>query len=431
MVEYTCPRCGTTFAQKGHYTRHLNKKKPCVLESKVEALIEQKVQEALGHKKAHGQYFTIAKELQDFVFRSVKHKGATLLEPSFGAGHLLLPFLAADPAYPVICYELDTTIKPVLQFGPSQTAVYGDFLQQPITRRFKTIVGNPPYVKQSTGNLYLKFIDRCFELLEADGELIFIVPSDFLKLTSAAPLIERMSKAGAFTDFLFPHNERLFEGASVDVVVFRYEKGALQGGSTKVNGAEKGIAIVSGIITFPSVVPDTAAQTISSRFNVYVGLVSGRDEVYRVPFGNLDVLLDKGNVQKFIYTEKWPAADAAVTAHLTANKETLLGRGIRKFSESNWWEWGAPRNKKAMEAAAGRPCIYVRNITRSREVCFAGTVQYFGGSLLCMIPKADMTGEEIKKVVDWLNTEEFQANYKYSGRFKIGHKQLCCAPMPV
>ena len=34
-----------------------------------------------------------------------------------------------------------------------------------------------------------------------------------------------MTENGSFTDFLFPHDEKLFEGASIDVVVFRYEKG--------------------------------------------------------------------------------------------------------------------------------------------------------------------------------------------------------------
>ena len=48
------------------------------------------------HKKDLGQYFTIAGELQTFVFDKVRHKSHRLLEPSFGAGHLLKKFKEYD-----------------------------------------------------------------------------------------------------------------------------------------------------------------------------------------------------------------------------------------------------------------------------------------------------------------------------------------------
>ena len=162
--------------------------------------------------------------LQSFVFDKVKHKSSCLLEPSFGAGHLLKRFKEYDDNYPMVCCELDESVEPVVSFNARQTLIYGDFTQEKLGAKFKTIVGNPPYVKQKSGNLYIRFIELCYDLLHDDGEMIFIVPSDFIKLTSAASIIDKMTQNGSFTDFLFPHNEKLFEGASVDVVVFRYEK---------------------------------------------------------------------------------------------------------------------------------------------------------------------------------------------------------------
>ena len=64
--------------------------------------------------------------------------------------------------------------------------VYGDFMKQTITKTYKTIVGNPPYVRTKKGNLYIDFTEKCYNLLDDNGELIFIVPSDFLKLTCAS-----------------------------------------------------------------------------------------------------------------------------------------------------------------------------------------------------------------------------------------------------
>ncbi len=43
MVKYSCEKCGKEFTQKGHYTKHTNKKNPCVFESKIEEFIEKAV----------------------------------------------------------------------------------------------------------------------------------------------------------------------------------------------------------------------------------------------------------------------------------------------------------------------------------------------------------------------------------------------------
>jgi len=175
--------------------------------------------------KELGQFFTINEGLQQYVMDRVEHLGSPLLEPSFGAGHLLKKFKEYDDTYPMHCFEIDSLIKPCLTFDKNQTVVYGNFMSHQFDTKFKTIIGNPPYVQQSNGNLYLHFIKKCYELLEDDGELIFIVPSDFIKLTSASKIISDMVQHGSFTHFLFPHDEKLFDSASVDVVVFRYRKG--------------------------------------------------------------------------------------------------------------------------------------------------------------------------------------------------------------
>jgi adenine-specific DNA-methyltransferase len=235
-----------------------------------------------------------------------------------------------------------------------------------------------------------------------------------------------MTENGSFTDFLFPHDEKLFDGASIDVVVFRYEKGI----TTKtaiVNGSQVFCNVNKGIITFSEV--EVVGTQIDADFNVYVGLVSGKDEVYRAPIGNIDILNDKDRVEKYIFTESFPTNNALIDSHLQAHKPELISRKIKTFSEKNWYEWGAPRNITTIRKNWGKPCIYVRNMTRNKEVAFIGTVQYFGGSLLCLIPKTDAV--DIQKIVRYINSETFQKDYMYSGRFKIGHKQISTAIIPV
>ena len=40
MVNYSCEKCGKEFSQKVQYKKHLNKKKPCVVETKVKEMLD-------------------------------------------------------------------------------------------------------------------------------------------------------------------------------------------------------------------------------------------------------------------------------------------------------------------------------------------------------------------------------------------------------
>lgn len=67
--------------------------------------------------------------------------------------------------------------------------IYGDFMKETITETYRTIVGNPPYVRTIKGNLFIDFTSKCYDLLENNGELVFVVTYDFLNLTSASKLL--------------------------------------------------------------------------------------------------------------------------------------------------------------------------------------------------------------------------------------------------
>jgi DNA adenine methylase len=47
MGKYTCEKCGKEFTQKSHHTTHINKKNPCIVESKLSELISNAVKEKL------------------------------------------------------------------------------------------------------------------------------------------------------------------------------------------------------------------------------------------------------------------------------------------------------------------------------------------------------------------------------------------------
>jgi len=47
MGKYSCEKCGKDFNQKSHYTSHINKKNPCVVESKIKEMIDTAVNEKI------------------------------------------------------------------------------------------------------------------------------------------------------------------------------------------------------------------------------------------------------------------------------------------------------------------------------------------------------------------------------------------------
>ena len=370
-----------------------------------------------------GQYFTTDITLQYTILEFIKNNPKTILEPSIGRGDLV-KYITENSNVNFDMYELDESIE-LLEDIDREKVNYGDFIKANISKKYKTIIGNPPYVKKSTGNLYLEFIEKCFNLLKIKGELIFIVPSDFLKLTSASKLLIKMMKSGTFTHIYHPNNENLFANASIDIIVFRYYKWPKQKKKTLYNNQLKYLINTNGIITFSNT-EITNNFIIGDYFNVYVGMVTGKETVYKNnEFGNI-TLLNKKNVRdKYIFIKVFPTPDENLNNYMLENKDILINRKIKSYTEQNWWLWGAPRNMINIEKNIGKKCIYVSNLTRNKEVAFEGKVEYFGGALLMMIPKKEV---DLKKIVKYLNSDTFKENYTFSKRFKIGHKQLCNSP---
>ena len=61
MGKYTCEKCGKEFNQKSHHTAHINKKNPCIVESKMSELINNAVKEKLIEIKQTSPHELISK----------------------------------------------------------------------------------------------------------------------------------------------------------------------------------------------------------------------------------------------------------------------------------------------------------------------------------------------------------------------------------
>lgn len=397
-----------------------------IKKKKIDLFLSKDLEDTMTTKQKLGQYFTTHNELKEKVFEFILNIPSNILEPSIGQGDLITFITDKIPNVTFDMYEIDTTIK-LLDKIQKDKVIYGDFMKQPITKTYKTIVGNPPYVRTKKGNLYIDFTEKCYHLLEDNGELIFIVPSDFLKLTSASKLLNIMMTNGTFTHIFHPHNEKMFEDASIDVIVFRYCKNSLIDKKVLYNDKLVYITNSNGLITFGEE-KNMNSVMFKDYFDIYVGLVTGKEEVYKhEELGNIKVLNGEDKIDKYIYIENFPCDNEKINKHLSDHKKELIERGIRKFNENNWFEWGAPRNITTIKSHLGEDCIYIYNLTRKSNVSFLGNVDYFGGGLIMLKPKKKCN---LINIVSYINSNTFKDNFMFSGRFKIGHRQICNSYIP-
>ena len=373
-----------------------------------------------------GQYFTTNAQLKEKVFEFILNSPSNILEPSIGQGDLVIFITNKIPTITFDMYEIDKKIK-LLDNIQKDKIIYGDFMKQEITKTYTTIIGNPPYIRTKKGNLYIDFIEKCYNLLDEHGELIFIIPSDFLKLTSAAKLLNIMMTNGTFTHIFHPHNEKMFENASIDIIVFRYCKNILLEKKVLYNDKLLYITNSNGLITFGEHEHNNSIM-FKDYFDIYVGLVSGHEKIYKnEELGNIKVLNGEDKNNKYIYIEKYPCENDKINTYLLQHKQELIERKIRKFNENNWFEWGAPRNITTIKTNIDKDCIYIYNLTRKTNVSFLGKVNYFGGGLIMLKPKKTCN---LINIVSYINSNTFKDNFMFSGRFKIGHRQICNSYIP-
>ena len=440
MTKYTCERCLKEFSQKFHYNKHQKTKRPCQdNKGKIEEVVENIINKKLisnktdlylnnNMKTSHklGQYFTTNDGLKNKVLEFIMNNPDVILEPSVGQGDLIQIIYNNNNKIQFDMYEIDTKIK-MLDDIP-KNVIYGDFIEQDVKKKYKTIIGNPPFVRTTTGNLYIDFIEKCYNLLENNGELIFIIPSDFFKLTCASKLLNNMISNGTFTHIYHPHNEKLFENASIDVIIFRYCKNNKLTKQVLYNNEPLYIINNEGLITFNK---NNNINNVSFKeyFDIYVGLVTGKESVYKnKEHGNIELLNGENKLDKYIFIEKFPSNNQKINTYLLSYKDELMSRKIKKFNEKNWFEWGAPRNIKTIKKNIGKECIYIYNLTRHKTIAFKGNVKYFGGGLIILIPKKKIN---LDIILSYLNSDDFKSNFMFSGRFKIGHRQISNSYIPI
>jgi adenine-specific DNA-methyltransferase len=385
-----------------------------------------------------GQVFT-PPAVVDTMCALVRNRGR-VLEPSCGDGAFFSRFPDA------VGIELDPQHAP-------RGALVMDFFDFPASKRFATIIGNPPYVRyqdisastrQGTrcsvldgrANLYLFFIEKCLRHLAPNGELIFITPRDFLKATSAIPLNRLLFAAGTITDFIDLGDMKLFAGATPNCAIWRFANGdfsrrtrhAVLGTADGVAGLQRlawedrHFVESGGHLSFT--LGDYALHLSDIAF-VKVGAVSGADELYASDdYGNRSFVssatVASGQTRRMLWCEPGTPAPAALLPH----KERLIARRIRPFTESNWWQWGRGYHQSAL------PRVYVNSKTRRSQPFFVHDCIHYDGAVMAIFPRDPSV--DVKTLAAALNAVDWvDLGFVCDGRFLFTQRSLEQAPLPA
>jgi adenine-specific DNA-methyltransferase len=191
-------------------------------------------------KNKFGQYFT-PEMVADFMIGLADIvPDSKVLEPSCGAG-VFLDLLQKKGFENVTAYEIDT--KLAAQF---KNVKYESFITANIKEKYDLIIGNPPYIRWknlednlkqelATNPLWNKycnslcdylyiFILKSIELLNENGQLIFICPEYWMNTTHSVSLRNYMLANGYFEEIYHFNETPIFEKVTVSIVIFKYIK---------------------------------------------------------------------------------------------------------------------------------------------------------------------------------------------------------------
>ncbi len=191
-------------------------------------------------KNKYGQYFTPKMVAEFMVSLADINFTSKILEPSCGKG-VFLDVLTEKGFSNLDAYEIDKELTTKYDF-----VNYKSFVSTEITNKFDLIIGNPPYIRWKNLEKELKlelennpiwnkyfnslcdylyiFILKSIELLNENGQLIFICPEYWLNTTHSLSLRNYMVENGHFESIYHFNETPIFDNASVSVIVFKYIK---------------------------------------------------------------------------------------------------------------------------------------------------------------------------------------------------------------
>lgn len=206
------------------------------------------------HRKLNGIYYTpqfLAKAITAHLHPFLS-TADSLLEPSVGGGVFLDALQSHTKKIKITAIDIDQSAIDSIRDKHFAQFIHGDFISYDFLNvRFDVIIGNPPYIswknasentrltarnvlkKSETGltstNLWGIFLLKSESLLQSDGIVSFVLPSDIKETDSGIKLLTKLLSIFERIE-LFEVPKSTFDHADQDTVIFcGYKKSTQQG----------------------------------------------------------------------------------------------------------------------------------------------------------------------------------------------------------
>lgn len=422
---------------------------------------------SLNNKNKYGQFFTKNKEILSILVGLIsKDKDKSkILEPSCGEGYILEE-LKNQQYKNILGLEIDTTLTKLSESLPISYQSFFTYKE-----KVDVIIGNPPFVQykkiedntrkeievfkeySNLSNLYYFFIHYSIDLLKDNGELIFIVPKEWVFSTSAKPLREHIVNNGILSHFIDLGEQKIFKDASIpSLCVFKFIKRKQKDNYYKIKYAnhklkqdliyeDKQLYIDSedNILIGDKEIIDkikNCSIQVKDLFIVKVGLGTGANNIFNIT-DNVKFLNEKDNIidlltaqglQRYIYIpNKYNKENinSKVLSYLDKNKKELKNK-------QDYYKYTAYRNIDIMEEYENINKIFVSQKTRQQKPFFIEYTTYHNNALLGLFPKNKK--ENLDKYLEYFNSDYFLEIMKifnlYSNN-KITIQQTLLEKLPI
>ena len=420
-----------------------------------------------NNKNKYGQFFTKNKEILSILVDLIsKDKDKSkILEPSCGEGYILSE-LENQQYKNILGLEIDATLTKLSKELPISYQSYFTYKE-----KVDVIIGNPPFVQykkieddtrkeievfkeySNLSNLYYFFIHYSIDILKDNGELIFIVPKEWVFSTSAKPLREHIANNGILSHFIDLGEQKIFKDASIPALcIFKFIKRKQKDNYYKIKYAnhklkqdliyeDKQLYVDSeaNILIGDKEIIDKIKKCsiqVKDLFIVKVGLGTGANNIFNIT-DNVDFLNEKDNIidlltaqglQRYIYIpNKYNKENinSKVLSYLDKNKKELKNK-------QDYYKYTAYRNIDIMEEYENINKIFVSQKTRQQKPFFIEYTTYHNNALLGLFPKNKK--ENLDKYLEYFNSDYFLEIMKifnlYSNN-KITIQQTLLEKLPI
>lgn len=429
------------------------------------------------------------RRIVNIMLDMVEHNGR-VLEPGFGEGAFLSE-LIKKPFNEIEGVEYSKDFFNKANFE-NVNLIHQDYLQFKPNKKYNLIIGNPPYMKYSgidstsvqkeifnltktkASDIYYAFIIKSIMLLEEEGVLLFLLPSTFFVNKYASYLREFMLENGYFEKIIDFGELRIFETANVEAIIFKYVKSKKKKGNIEIIKSKSRVKIDKAInqlskanlekksnedfdyFTREQFKLEDKYWTINNRhrefksvklksiLDIGVGIVSGCDEVFKIPANelskfnaeektlfvykflksnNLESYLANNNLTKMVFINKYISDENKLKPYpnllnyFQKNKDILENRYFSS-PKKPYFYWMAIRNLDKIKDNKDNAIIAVPSLSRKKSQWFSISYtknKYISSDILFLLPKEK---DDLYFILGYLNSDFFSRYYKMNGKKK-------------